>query len=114
MNFNWKKFLWIDKRVPKTSYVLRTFVGFYLIYIVYQIIAGMKEPDVTNPVIVVAAAIILSFFCAFCLLSGSIGLYTKEYREAHDDEEVESDEEKDANQDISVDSKQEIDDNNEK
>jgi len=99
MKFNWKKFLWIDKRVPKNSYVLRTLVGFYLIYIVYQIIAGMKEPNVTNPVIVVVSAIILSFFCAFCLLSGAIGLYKKEYKEALDDEEEEIIQ-KDENQDI--------------
>ncbi len=114
MKFNWKKFLWIDKRVPKNSYVLRTLVGFYLIYIVYQIISGMKEPNVTNPVVVVAAAIILAFFCVFCLLSGSIGLYTKEYKEAHDGEDEESSEEKDVNQDASDDSRQEIDDKDEK
>ena len=113
MKFNWKKFLWINKRVPKNSYVLRTLVGFYLIYIVYQIIAGLKEPNVTNPVIVVASAIILSFFCAFFLLSGGVGLYKKEYKEAQDDEEDENTQ-KDEKEDIVEDSHQEMYDKDEK
>ncbi len=120
MKFNWKKFLWIDKRVPKRSYVLRTLVGFYLIYIVYQIIAGMKEPNVTKPAIVIVAAIILSFFCVFCLLSGGIGLYTKEYNEAQVDEEDERNEEdkpndeKDVNPDMIDDIHQEMHNKDEK
>ncbi|MFA9462773.1 MAG: hypothetical protein ACERKN_00625 [Velocimicrobium sp.] len=80
MKFNWKKLLWIDKRLPKTSYILRTFVGAYLIYIVYQIISGMSEPNVTHPMLVIISTIIFSVFCVFCLLSGILGLYYKEYR----------------------------------
>ncbi|MEG1991973.1 MAG: hypothetical protein RR056_01185, partial [Acetivibrio sp.] len=85
MKFNWKKILWIDRRLPKTSYVLRTFVGFYLIYIVYQTISGLREPNVTNPTIVMVGAGIIAIFCILCIFSGAMGLLKKEYREMYDD-----------------------------
>lgn len=86
MKFNWKKFLWINHHLPKTSYILRTFVGFYMMYIVYSILNGLKEPNVTNPALVIVSAVIFSFFCVFFLVSGCIGLYKKEYKEAYEDE----------------------------
>lgn len=88
---NWKKILWLDERLPKSSYILRTFVGFYLIYIVYQIISGLGEQNVTNPVLVIIAAVFFSLFCLFCLASGTLGLFKKTYREAHDDTDLASD-----------------------
>lgn len=87
MNVKWKKILWISNHLPKSSYILRTIAGLYLLYIVYQIIEGLNEPDVTNPILIIIAAVFFFFAAIFCVASGGIGLHQREYREAHEEEE---------------------------
>lgn len=85
------KILLIDGRLPRTSYVLRTFVGFYLIYIDYNIWSGLGEPDVSNVPLVMAAGAFFAVAAALCIASGAYGLMNKEYREEKmDDEQVEA------------------------
>ena len=84
---NLKKILWMDERLPKSNYILRTFVGIYLIYIVYQIMSGLGEENVTNPTLVIVLGVVIGAFCIYCLLSGSLGLIKKTYREAVEERE---------------------------
>lgn len=86
----WKKWFLIDKRLPKSSYILRAFAGVYLIYIIGNAIKGLSDPDITNPAAAVAIVVVLSLFCLLCIISGGYGLWKKEYREMYqEDEETE-------------------------
>lgn len=93
-NEGWKKWLLIDRRLPKSSYILRTFVGIYLVYIVGNIGKGLFEPEVTGVPLVIALMSFFGIICALCIISGGYGLWKKEYREMYqekmDEEEQES------------------------
>jgi len=83
---NWKKWLWIDKRLPKSNYILRIIVGLYLIYAIWNILKGMSRPEVNGTVLTVAS-VVLGIGCAFCLVTGAIGLAKKEYDGKNDNGE---------------------------
>lgn len=91
-NSGWKKWLLIDKRFPKSNYILRSFVGIYLIYVIYSIGAGLSEPDVLYVPLVIAAMAALSVFCLLCIISGGYGLWKKEYREMYQEEDENTEE----------------------
>ena len=86
-NEGWKKWFLIDRRLPKSSYILRAFAGLYLIYIVGNIGKGLFEPDVTGVPLIIAAMVFLGAFCVLCIISGGYGLWKKEYREMYQEEE---------------------------
>lgn len=86
----WKKILGIQRHVPRSSYILRVVVGGYLLYLSYQIIGGLGTESKANPAIMITAAVLFGLFAIFCLLSGGIGLYQKEYREAHVEDQEEA------------------------
>jgi hypothetical protein len=86
-NTGWKKWLLIDKRFPKSNYILRAFVGVYLIYIIGNIGFGLSEPEVTNVPLIIAAMVVLSVLDLLCIISGGYGLWKKEYREMYQEEE---------------------------
>lgn len=86
-NTGWKKWLLIDRRLPKSNYILRAFVGIYLIYIIGNIGKGLSEPEVSNVPVILAAMIVLGVFCLLCIISGGYGLWKKEYREMYQEGE---------------------------
>ncbi len=86
-NTRWKKWLLIDRRFPKSNYILRAFVGVYLVYIIGNVGKGLLEPEVSHVPLVIAAMVVLSVFCLLCIISGGYGLWKKEYREMYQEEE---------------------------
>ena len=86
-NTRWKKWLLIDRRFPKSNYILRAFVGVYLVYIIGNVGKGLLEPEVSHVPLVFAAMVVLSVFCLLCIISGGYGLWKKEYREMYQEEE---------------------------
>lgn len=86
-NTGWKKWLLIDRRFPKSNYILRAFVGVYLVYIIGNVGKGLLEPEVSHVPLVIAAMVVLSVFCLLCIISGGYGLWKKEYREMYQEEE---------------------------
>ena len=83
----WKNWLMIDTRLPRTSYVLRVFVGFYLFYVDYNIWNGLREEGVHGQPLVILAGVFFILVGIYCIGTGAYALWKKEHKEGTPQEE---------------------------
>ncbi len=87
---NWKKWLMIDKELPRSSYILRIVVGGYLLYSIWKIADGFSRPEEVNIPVITVSIITLAICTIICFATAAYGLLTKQYSEEGEIEEENS------------------------
>lgn len=76
------------RRIPRTTYVLMFFLGFYMGYLIYRMVEGLQEPGVHMRELIYAGIGIFGLIGLVFILIGGFSLIKKNYKEAwpEDDE----------------------------
>lgn len=76
-----------NRNVPKTSLVIRTVAGGYLIYLAYQLLTGLKDGGIENPAISIAGAVLFAIAGGIMIFFSLKALKNGEYMEAYMEKE---------------------------
>lgn len=87
-----------NRHVPRTSLMIRTIAGGYLIYLAYQLLVGLKDGGTMNPAISIGVAILFVIAGGIIIFFSLRALKRGEYLEANREEEEEMKEEVRENQ----------------
>ena len=78
-----------NRHVPRTTLVIRTVAGGYLIYLAYQLLSGLKEGGSMNPAISIGGAVLFVIAGGIMMFFSLRALKKGEYMEADMKEETE-------------------------